>query len=277
MTYGGGYRQQDQYPQQGSGQQWPPQSGQQGGPWQRQAYDPAAYHRRMQRPPQESAWEQQGYGQQHPPRDQQWQQPGPREQQGSWQERGQYQNPQPHRHERSRVPLYAGIAAVVVIAGGGAAYALTRHGTPASAGSPADSASSAAAAQPDTAAGVRAAAQQFYALYTAGQWGAAWADLAPAAQSAVPVATWTAVHDGCPSPSAGMARVIKSVTLAGTTAVVTETIAGSLGSIGAASDAWTYSGGRWGFSPSASSMSIYTHGSVNADIAAAKAAGECGS
>ena len=85
------------------------------------------------------------------------------------------------------------------------------------------------------------------------------------------------MHTGCPSPSAGLARVIKSVTLAETTAVVAETVAGSLGNIATVSDAWTYSGGRWGFSPSASSMSIYTHGSVNADIAAAKVAGDCAS
>ena len=173
--------------------------------------------------------------------------------------------PQSHRRKRSRVPLYAGVAAVVVIAGGGAAYALIGHGS--SAGSPAASSASAAvasaAAEPETVAGVRSAAQQFYALYSADQWGAAWVYLAPAAQSAVPVATWTAVYTGCPSPSAGLARVIKSVTLAETTAVVAETVAGSLGNIATVSDAWTYSGGRWGFSPSASSMSIYTHGSVN--------------
>jgi hypothetical protein len=58
---------------------------------------------------------------------------------------------------------------------------------------------------------------------------------------------------------------------------VTETLAGSLGKLGTVSDAWTYSGGRWGFSLSASSMSTYKHGSVKEDIAAAKAAGDCAS
>ena len=38
------------------------------------------------------------------------------------------------------------------------------------------------------------------------------------------------------------------------------------------SDAWTYSGGRWGLSLPASSMSFYKHGSVSADITAAKPA-----
>jgi hypothetical protein len=194
----------------------------------------------------------------------------------SRQDHGPDRSPEPRRPGRSRLPLYAGIAAVVAIAGG-AVYALSRHDSPSSAAGPAVSASTVAVAEPDTAGGARIAATQFYALYSASQWGAAWAYLAPAAQRAVPADTWTAVHDGCPGPTAGLARVIKSVTFAGTTAVVSETVAGSLGNIATVSDAWTYSGGRWGFSPSASSMSFYRHGSVKADIAAAKAAGDCGS
>lgn len=66
MTYGGDYGQQDQYPQQCSGQPWPPQyqqpqswtPGQQGGPWQPQ-YDPRQHQQRMQGPPT-------GYGQVQP-------------------------------------------------------------------------------------------------------------------------------------------------------------------------------------------------------------------
>ena len=246
-----------------------------GGPWQPQAYDPSAHHRRMQGPPQERPGSSRGTASSTRRRGSRGSSPDPGSSRPG-RTLASYQTPQPHRRERSRIPLYAGIAAVVVIAGGGAAYALSGHGSPSSAGSPAASAST-AAAEPDTAAGVRAAAQQFYALYSAGQWGAAWAYLAPAAQSAVSVATWTAVHNGCPGPTVGLARVIKSVTFAGTTAVVSETVAGSLGNLATVSDAWTYSGGRWGFSLPASSMSFYKHGSVSADIAAAKAAGECGS
>ena len=115
------------------GQQRPPQyqqpweQGEQGGPWQRQRYDPAAHHRRMQAPQQEPPWQQQGNGQQYPPQGQPWQQPGPREQ-SSWQEPGRYQHPQPQHRKRSRGPLIAGIAAaVVIVAGGGTAYALTSH------------------------------------------------------------------------------------------------------------------------------------------------------
>jgi hypothetical protein len=130
-------------------------------------------------------------------------------------------------------------------------------------------------AQPETEAGVRSTATAFYALYAAGQWDDVWEDLTPSAQKAAPQATFVAVHNGCPSPSAGMARVIKSVTLVGSTAVVTETIAGAASAIGTAADAWDYVDGRWGFQLSASSLAVYTHGSTAADIAAAKAAGEC--
>jgi hypothetical protein len=59
MTYGRGYGQQDQYPQQGSGQQWPPQyqqtpsrpPQQQGAPWPVQQYDPRQHQQRVQGPP----------------------------------------------------------------------------------------------------------------------------------------------------------------------------------------------------------------------------------
>ena len=68
MTYGQDYGQQNQYPQPGSGQQWPPQSwpsGQQSGPWLGQAYDPNAHQQRLDRPPAvyQNQVAPQGYGQ----------------------------------------------------------------------------------------------------------------------------------------------------------------------------------------------------------------------
>lgn len=132
-----------------------------------------------------------------------------------------------------------------------------------------------AAAQPATEAGVRTAATAFYALYSAGQWPQAWAMLAPAAQQAVPESVYTAVHQGCPSASAGLARVIKSVTMAGSTAVVTEALSGAASALGSFTDAWTYADGRWGLTFSAPDLAVYSHGSAAADISAAKAVGDC--
>ena len=56
-------------PQQGYGQQYPPQ----GQPWQPPQYDPAAHQRRVQGAPQEVPWQQ---GTQPLPQGQPWQQPG---------------------------------------------------------------------------------------------------------------------------------------------------------------------------------------------------------
>ena len=114
-----GLGQQPQYPEQGNGQQYP-----QGQPWQPQQYDPRQHQRKMDQQPESS---QQSYGQPYPPGQ-------PRQQaspwgQPSWQEPGQYQQPQPPGRRRSRIPLYAAIAAVIVIARGGAAYALAGRGS----------------------------------------------------------------------------------------------------------------------------------------------------
>ena len=146
-------------------------------------------------------------------------------------------------------------------------------GTPQTAASAAPAAASQAPGQPETAAGARATAQQYFDLYSAGQYAAAWALLSPAAQKAIPQSVWVAVHEGCPSASAGLAYDVKHITMAGNTAVATVTLAGALSKLATGSEAFTYSGGRWGFSPSG--MSIYGHGSVAKDIAAAKAKGLC--
>jgi hypothetical protein len=175
------------------------------------------------------------------------------------------------------VPLHVQRAAAAVV------LALTAIGCASSAAptaiqSPAAAAavaSTGSAAQPETEAGVRAAATAFYALYSAGQWPQAWAMLAPAAQQTVPESLYVAVHQGCPNASAGMARVIKSVTMAGSTAVVTEALSGAASALGSFTDAWTYADGRWGLTFSASDLAVYSHGSAAADIAAAKAAGDC--
>lgn len=157
-----------------------------------------------------------------------------------------------------------------------AVLAVTACSSSAPATSPAPAGSSAAqAGQPDTEAGVRSAATQFYALYAASLWPQAWQMLTAASQKAAPEATYVAVHQGCPSPSAGMARVIKAVTMAGSTAVVTETVSGAAGALGSVTDAWSYSGGRWGIALDQTAMAVYSHGSAAADLAAAKAAGEC--
>jgi hypothetical protein len=62
----------------------------------------------------------------------------------------------------------------------------------------------------------------------------------------VPEATWVAVHSQCTSKTAGLARAIKSVAMAGPTAVVTEGLAGAASALGSVTDTWDYADGRWG-------------------------------
>jgi hypothetical protein len=182
--------------------------------------------------------------------------------------------PAPRRRRGSGYGPWVALGAVVLLAVAGFAFYVL-HGNPSSPAAAA--AGNAAPTQPGTEAGVRSAATAFYAFYSAGQWPQAWAGLSPATQKAVPEATWDAVHQQCTSKTAGMAREIKGITMAGSTAVVTETVAGALGKLGTVADAWSYSGGRWGLALPASSTAIFAHGSVKADVAASKADGDCAS
>jgi hypothetical protein len=174
MTYGQDERP-DQYPRPGYGQQYRPEdqswqppydprqdqrytSGPQEAPWQQapypqqqdypqrdqQQYDPRQ-HQRYTSGPQEAPWQQAPYPQQqdYPQRDQ-WQP------QQTRQDHGQFQPPQRHRRERSRAPLFVGIAAVFAIAGGGTAYALAGHGSTPSPVSSSSPAKPTPAATPDT-------------------------------------------------------------------------------------------------------------------------------
>jgi hypothetical protein len=140
---------------------------------------------------------------------------------------------------------------------------------------PASPAAVTSAAQPETAAAATAAAKQYFGLYSASQFAASWELLAPSTQHAVSQATWVAVHQGCPAQSAGLAYDVKDTTLTGNTAIVTVSLTGAAASIGSESEAFTYSAGRWGFVPG--DLTRYKHGSVKADITAAKAAGYCAS
>jgi hypothetical protein len=60
----------------------------------------------------------------------------------------------------------------------------------------------------------------FELKYSTSQWAAAYQLLSPAAQHAVSEATWAKAQQGCPNQGAELADTIKSVTLAGNTAVV---------------------------------------------------------
>jgi len=128
-------------------------------------------------------------------------------------------------------------------------------------------------AEPETKAGAREAAAKFYRLYSASQFAASWELLSTATQRAVPRTVWVSVHAGCPAADVGKGRVIRSVLVFGNAAIVTETVAGAGSRLGKAHDVFNYTDGHWGYAPN--DLSIYHHGSVTADIAAAKVQGFC--
>jgi hypothetical protein len=119
----------------------------------------------------------------------------------------------------------------------------------------------------------RSAAAQFYSLYSASQFSALWNLLTPAAKREIPKSAWVSVHQACPGTAAGKSRTIKAVTAFGGAAIVTEVIAGATASPGPAEDVFNYAAGRWSYSPGL--LGIYSHGSIAADVAAAKAVGLC--
>ena len=83
------------------------------------------------------------------------------------------------------------------------------------------------------------------------------------------------VHDGCPSKAAGLAYKVQSVTMASKTAVITYTLAGVASSLGSATLVETWTSAGW--KVTGNDMGVYSHGSASADLAAARAAGECAS
>ena len=165
------------------------------------------------------------------------------------------------------------VAAVLAAAACSSGISSTPASTATTAATTASASATASPAQPATAAAAKAAAARFFGLYTASQWAAAWTFLPPSTRQVVPQATWVAVHEGCPSASAGLAFQITNVTVTGSTAVVTYTLSGAASKLGSATQAFTYSRGQWWLV--LSDPGAYQRGSVKDDVAALKAEGEC--
>lgn len=144
-----------------------------------------------------------------------------------------------------------------------------------STGSAASSTQLAPSITPKVEAALRPTVTHFYSVYLGREVAASWDLLAPAVKKQISMQVWTGVHDACRPVNAGEARVIKAVTVFGNSAIVTIAIAGIPAKAGVSEDIFSYAQGRWGYSPT--DIGIYRHGSITADVAAAKAAGICGS
>ena len=152
--------------------------------------------------------------------------------------------------------------------GGGSAPAASGPGTPA-----ASSGGLAPSITKDVQAAARPAAAHFYSVYSASKFTDSWHLLAVAARKQIPLRVWEGVHRACSSAGNGEPRVIKAVTLFGNAAIVTSVESGAPPKGDVTEDVFNYADGRWGYSPQ--EIGIYEHGSVRADIAAAKAARLC--
>jgi len=192
---------------------------------------------------------------------------------------------------RESQPLSAGlmagavVAAVVIAACGFFAGRLTARNAPASTGSTATSAGrtpaagGSTAAAPDTAAGARAAAEHFFALYAAEQYSAAYPLLDSATRAMVPEHKWVRVHEACKSSASGLSYAVGRPVLAGkTTAVMSVSLSGVASKLGSEEQSFAYQDGGWYWAPSASDLSSAGNykGSVAQIVARLKAAGECG-
>ena len=141
--------------------------------------------------------------------------------------------------------------------------------------SPAPGAHASTPVEPATVAAVRADADDYLTLYTAGQFAIIYQMLSAPARQAINEQAWVAVHRGCPGATGGMTYQIRRVAVTGKTAVVTVSLAGAATKPESATETLVYADGHWGFSPG--DLGLYRHGSVSADVAAAKTAGGCAS
>lgn len=128
--------------------------------------------------------------------------------------------------------------------------------------------------EPDTASAVRADADDYLTLYTAGQFAIIYQMLSAPARQAIDQQAWVAVHRGCLGAAGGMSYKIRHIAVTGKTAVVTVALTGGTKPENA-TETLVYANGHWGFSPQ--DLALYRHGSVAADVAAAKAASGCAS
>jgi hypothetical protein len=166
--------------------------------------------------------------------------------------------------------LAAGLALAACSATGSGSSAAS---APARSASPGAQAS--APVEPATVAAVRADADDYLTLYTAGQFAVIYQMLSAPARQAINEQAWVAVHRGCPGATGGMSYKIRHVAVTGKTAVVSVALTGGAAKAASATETLVYAGGHWGFSPR--DLGLYRHGSVSADVAAAKAAGGCAS
>jgi len=124
-------------------------------------------------------------------------------------------------------------------------------------------------------AAAQSAALKYDNLYFSGRFMASWRQLAPPVRRQIPQRVWVRVHSGCRPAIGAQAKAINGITVFGRVAIVTVAISEPSAQLGRSRQVFSYTRGQWNYSPQY--PSVYHHGSVAADIAAARKAGLCGS
>jgi hypothetical protein len=163
-------------------------------------------------------------------------------------------------------------AALVVAACGGTSTPPAASSEPPTSAPSSPAASPTPAAQPQTAAAALTAAKSYFALYGAQQFAAVYPMIDPADRAQINESVWVAVHQQC-GPTSGLSYAVTSPVLAGTTAVVTVSLAGAASSIASEQVSFVYVGGQWYYQPS--DTSDYAGNTTAQAVAALKAAGDC--
>jgi hypothetical protein len=126
-----------------------------------------------------------------------------------------------------------------------------------------------------TVAAAKQRAMQYLALYSAGQWAAAYEYIAPGLDKNISEEVWLGVHDACKNPSPGptylVSHGLQPVGLVDFSVSPTRAAA----ALGTKQIYMTYSGGQWYYDPS--DGWIYFGHSVSHAIAKAKGQGLCSS
>lgn len=134
-------------------------------------------------------------------------------------------------------------------------------------------ASSVPSASPQVKAAARAAAVNFYGLYSTHRFTAFWNLLAPATKRQISRRMWVGVHEACSGAAGSGSRSVRAVTVFGDAAIVTEAITRATPKSETTQDVFNYANGHWSYSPQ--NLSIYHQKSVPVAVAAAKAVGLC--
>lgn len=129
------------------------------------------------------------------------------------------------------------------------------------------------AADPAVRAAARPAVIRFYAAISAARFKDSWQMLAPAAKHEISLRVWQDVHLACKPGRTVKPPVIKAVTTFGNAAIVTAIATDASSRLHTTRDVFNFADDRWGYQPA--EIGIYSHGSISADLAAAKRDGLC--